>query len=114
MGSGKPIREFLYVEDAAEGIVRATERYDDISPLNIGTGIGTSILELVHKIIHVVQYPGEPVWNSDKPDGQYKKIFDITKMKRVLDWGTQMPLIGGLRRTCDWFRDNYKEAIKRY
>lgn len=113
-GSGRPIREFLYVDDAAEGIVRATEKYDDISPLNIGTGIGTSIVELVHKIKFVTEYTGKVVWLADKPDGQYKKIFDITKMVNLLGWKTEMPLIGGLKRTCDWFRDNYDEAIKRY
>jgi len=113
-GTGRPIREFLYVEDAGEGIVRATEMYDDISPLNIGTGIGTSIKELVNLIAYVTEYNGKIVWESDKPDGQYKKIFSTEKMERVLNWKPEMPLIGGLKRTCKWFEDNYEEAIKRF
>ena len=113
-GSGRPIREFLYIQDAAEGIVRATESYDDIEPMNIGTGIGTSIKGLVELIVEITEYNGEIVANVDKPDGQYKKIFDVTKMRDKLGWGPPTSLANGLIKTINWFEENYDEAIKRW
>jgi len=113
-GTGKPIREFLYVKDAAEGIIRATEFYDDIKPLNIATGIETRIEELVIKIQHITGYSGNVVWNNSKPDGQMVKTFDITKMKEVLKWQPEINLYDGLKKTIKWFEENYDEAIKRW
>jgi GDP-L-fucose synthase len=114
-GTGKPIREFLYVEDAAEGIIRAIEEYDDIEPLNIGTGIGTSIKELTELIAKITGMTEDKIhWDSDKPDGQYKKIFDVSKMKEVLNWEPQTSLKEGLIETIEWFKTNYDEAIKRW
>jgi len=113
-GTGKPIREFLYVKDAAEGIIRATELYDDVRPLNIATGIGTRIEELVTKIQHITEYSGNVIWDSSKPDGQMVKTFDITKMKEVLNWQPKTDLYDGLKKTIKWFEENYDEAIKRW
>ena len=80
-GTGKPIREFIYVEDCADAIVLAAEKYDDAAmPLNIGTGIGTSIRELAETINAVTGYRGKIVWNADKPDGAAKKVLDVTRM----------------------------------
>jgi len=113
-GTGKPVREFLYVDDAAEGIVKATEEYDQLEPLNIATGTGTTIKELVEGIRSIVGYYGEIVWDSEKPDGQHMKIFDISKMKRVLKWEPETNLMDGLRKTINWFEKNYEEAIQRW
>lgn len=113
-GSGKPIREFLYVGDAAEGIVRATEKYDDPSPMNIGTGIGTSIKELVDLIIEQTGFKGKLVWNAEKPDGQIVKCFNVEKMKKKLGWEPETLLKKGLASTIKWFETNYGEAIKRW
>ena len=113
-GSGRPIREFLYVGDAAEGIVQATERYNDIEPLNIGTGVGTPIIDLTTYIALITGYKGDIVWNTSQPDGQYKKIFDISKMKAILDWEPETKLADGLRGTIEWFEENYKKAIERW
>jgi len=113
-GSGRPVREFLYVGDAAEAIVRATEAYDDVQPLNIGTGVGTSIKELVDKVSAIVGFEGEVRWNSSKPDGQMRKVFDVSRMKETLKWEPETSLVEGLGRTITWFRKNYDEAIKRW
>jgi len=113
-GTGSPIREFLYVGDAADGIIKATELYDDTEPLNIGTGIGTSIRELVEMISEIVDFKGEIIWDSSKPDGQAKKIFDISKMKKELNWVPEISLKEGLRRTIEWFDKNYQKAIERW
>lgn len=113
-GTGKPIREFLYVEDCAEAILRATEEYDDVEPMNIGTGIGTSIRELAETIQDVCGFAGQIVWNTEKPDGQQKKILDVTKMKNALNWQPPTDLRTGLERTIDWYVANKSEADKRY
>lgn len=112
-GTGKPIREFLYVEDCAEGIVRATEVYDEVTPVNIGTGIGTSILELCEAIKEVTGFRGELDWNTEKPDGQYKKILDVSRMREKLDWQPPTDLKTGLAKTIEWYRANKEEADKR-
>src|SRR3954454_24058280 len=83
-GSGRPIREFLYVEDCADAIVLAAESYDDAAtPLNLGTGIGTSIRELSESTHEVSGFKGQMVWNTDKPDGAPVKVLDVTRMKQV-------------------------------
>lgn len=111
-GTGKPIREFIYVEDCADAIVLAAEKYNDVSlPLNIGTGIGTSIKELVETINAVTGYTGKLNWNTDKPDGALKKVLDVTRMKQALDgWVPPTSLKDGLARTIAWYRANKAEA----
>jgi GDP-L-fucose synthase len=113
-GSGKPIREFLYTEDAAEAIVKATEIYDSLEPMNIGVGIGTSIKELVGLIAKITEFKGEIIWDASKPDGAMRKVLDISKMKKVLDWYPRTSLENGLKKTISWFQTNYEEAIKRW
>ena len=111
-GTGKPIREFIYVEDCADAIILASEKYHDVNvPLNIGTGIGTSIRELVETINEVTGYTGKIVWNTDKPDGAIKKVLDVTRMKQVLDgWTPPTSLGAGLSRTIAWYRANKAQA----
>jgi len=111
-GTGRPIREWLYVEDAAEGIIRAMECYDDVEPLNIATGKGYSITELAEIIAKIVDYQGEIVYDAAKPEGALRKTGDITKMKAVLGWEPPTPLGAGIRRTLDWLADNYDEVTK--
>ena len=111
-GTGKPVREFIYVEDCADAIVMAAESYDDAAmPLNIGTGIGTSIKELTETINAVSGYKGKLVWNTDKPDGAAMKVLDVTRMKGVLDgWTPPTSLRDGLAKTIAWYRANKEEA----
>lgn len=112
-GTGRPIREFIFVEDAAEAILRATALYDDTEPLNIGTGIGTSIRELAEMIHDITGFKGEMIWNTDKPDGQMKKILDVSRMKSVLEWEPPTPLREGLSKTIDWYFANKEAADSR-
>jgi GDP-L-fucose synthase len=113
-GTGRPIREFLYVEDCAQAIVSAAEVYDDVEPLNIGTGIGTSIRELVEYVHDISRYNGDIRWNTDKPDGQMVKILDVTKMKEVLNWIPPTDLRTGLEKTITWYGANKAEADARF
>jgi GDP-L-fucose synthase len=111
-GTGKPIREFIYVEDCADAIVLAAERYDDAAtPLNIGTGIGTTIRELAETVNTVSGYQGKMVWNTDKPDGAMMKVLDVTRLKKVLDgWTAPTNLKTGLTKTIAWYRANKAQA----
>lgn len=111
-GTGKPVREFIYVEDCADAIVLAAEKYNDVQmPLNIGTGIGTSIRELVETINTVTGYRGKLDWNTDKPDGAMMKVLDVTRMKQALDgWSPPTDLKSGLAKTIAWYRANKAEA----
>ena len=111
-GTGKPIREFMYVEDAAEACYRLAVA-DFEARINIGTGIGTSIRDLASKIAYYVGYSGEIQWDSSKPDGIYRKVLDISKMKNVLGWMPTTTLEKGLRKTISWYLENKKEADAR-
>lgn len=111
-GTGKAVREFIYVEDCADAIVLAAELYDDAAlPLNLGTGIGTSIRELAETIHEVSGFSGKMTWNTDKPDGAPLKVLDVTRMKHVLDgWTPPTSLKGGLAKTIAWYRANKAQA----
>jgi GDP-L-fucose synthase len=111
-GTGKPIREFIYVEDCADAIVLAAEKYNDVSmPLNIGTGVGTSIRELVETINAVTGFRGKIEWNTDKPDGAAMKVLDVSRMKAALEgWMPPTSLKTGLAKTIAWYRANKSEA----
>jgi GDP-L-fucose synthase len=111
-GTGKPIREFIYVDDCADAIVLAAEKYDDVAtPLNVGTGIGTTIRALSEAVCAAAGYQGKMVWNADKPDGAMKKVLDVTRMKRALDgWVPPTDLRAGLAKTVAWYRANKAQA----
>ncbi len=112
-GTGRPVREFLYVEDCADAILRAAELYDDTLPLNIGTGCGTSIRELVSLIQEITAFDGELSWNTSRPDGQMKKVLDVSRMKSVLQWVPPTDLRTGLQKTIGWYTQNKAEADSR-
>ena len=107
-GTGKPIREFIYVEDCADAIVLASEIYNDSAvPLNIGTGVGTTIRELSDAVCAASNYQGKMIWNADKPDGALKKVLDVTRMKAALNgWTPPTDLKAGLEKTVAWYRAN--------
>jgi GDP-L-fucose synthase len=111
-GTGKPVREFIYVEDCADAIILAAEKYRDVTlPLNIGTGIGTSIRELVETINDLTGFRGKVIWNTDRPDGAMMKVLDIDRMKRVLEgWTPPTDLRTGLSQTIAWYRANKAQA----
>ena len=109
-GSGRPVREWMYVEDAADGILRATERYDDLEVLNVGSGTGCSIAELAAMIGESAGWKGKFVFNASRPDGAPRKILDVAKMRRVLDgWCPATGLRDGIAKTIEWCRVNRQE-----
>lgn len=110
-GTGKPLRDWLYVKDGAEGAIRATEVYESIDPLNIATGKGVSVTRLAETIKKEIGYKGKFVYNTQKPDGALKKVFGIKKMKKALKWEPKTPIEQGIRETIEWFSKHYEKAI---
>ena len=102
-GTGSTIREFVYVEDCADAIVLATEKYDTPAPLNIGVGHGISIKELAETIKMVVGYTGEIDWDLSKPDGAGYKVLDISRIKNELGWKPKTSFEAGMQKTVEWF-----------
>ena len=103
-GTGSATREFLYVEDAAEGVVRAFERLEDSEPVNLGAGREISIKDLVTSIAKLCGFAGRITWDASKPDGQPRRCLDTSRAKQLLGWESQMPFEDGLRRTIAWYR----------
>jgi GDP-L-fucose synthase len=102
-GSGNPTREFLYVEDAAEGILLATERYNDSNPVNLGSGMEISIKELVHLIARLTEFDGEIIWDRNKPDGQPYRRLDTSKAQELFGFHASTSFEEGLTRTIEWY-----------
>ena len=102
-GTGKATREFLYVEDAAEAIVLAAERYEKADPMNLGSGQEISIRDLVDTVRELSGYPGEVRWDATMPDGQPRRCLDTGVAARELGWRARTPFREGLRRTIEWF-----------
>lgn len=105
-GTGKPTRDFVYAGDVAACFPFFLEEYDSTEPVNLSSGVCTSIRELTETVKDLTEYPGEIVWDSTKPDGQMEKVFDVTRMKS-LGLSCPTPLREGLARTVAWFRANY-------
>jgi GDP-L-fucose synthase len=104
-GTGKPLREFLHVDDLADASIVLMERYDDSAPINIGVGEDLSILELARMIARVIGYNGELVFDSSKPDGTPRKLLDVNRLNR-LGWKARIDLEDGIRSTYDWYLQN--------
>ncbi len=100
-GTGAASREFLYVDDAARGIVSALEQYDGAEPVNLGTGKEIAIRDLAEKIKQLVGYNGEITWDASKPDGQPRRCLDVTKARTLFGFTTRMDLETGLQRTIE-------------
>jgi GDP-L-fucose synthase len=105
-GDGTPTREFLYVEDAAEGILAACERYDSSDPVNLGVGEEVRIADLARLIGDAMGYRGRFVFDTSKPNGQPRRALDTTRAKERLGWTAKTPLAEGLRRTITWWREH--------
>ncbi|MBS4061500.1 MAG: GDP-L-fucose synthase [Bacteroidetes bacterium] len=105
-GDGSPTREFLYVEDAAEGILTATEKYNSSDPVNLGSGYEISIKDLAEMIVRQTGYQGKLVWDTEKPNGQPRRGLDVSRAKERFGWSAQVSFEEGMRRTIDWFKAN--------
>jgi GDP-L-fucose synthase len=102
-GTGSASREFLYVDDAADGIVLAAERYDGAEPVNLGIGSEITIHDLVELIVRGTGFTGEIRWDASKPDGQPRRALDTTRARREFGFAAKTPLEEGLRRTIEWY-----------
>jgi len=105
-GTGKATREFLHVDDAAEGILLATEKYDSSNPVNIGAGMETSIADLAVLIARLTNFKGRIVWDSTKPDGQPRRSLDTTRAAESFGFRARIQFEAGLKETIDWYRAN--------
>jgi GDP-L-fucose synthase len=105
-GDGSPTREFLYSEDAARGIVMGTKFYNDLEPVNLGTGYEISIRDLITLICELMEFDGEIVWETDKPNGQPRRCLDTERAKQAFDFTAQVSFREGLKNTIKWYRQN--------
>jgi len=103
-GDGSPTREFLYVEDAAEGILLASEKYNASEPVNLGSGFEISIKDLAETIARLCSFDGRLVWDTSKPNGQPRRALDTTRAWRYFGFRARMGFEEGLKRTIDWYR----------
>jgi GDP-L-fucose synthase len=102
-GDGSPTREFVYVEDAARGIVMSAESYDGAEPVNIGSGCEISIKDLVELIARLTGFKGKIAWNTSKPNGQPRRALDVSRAEKYFGFRAQVPFEEGLRRTIEWY-----------
>lgn len=103
-GTGKATREFLYVEDAAEGIVLATEKYDKPEPVNLGSGMEISIKDLIELICRLMDFKGEIRWDTTKPDGQPRRLLDVSRAKKEFGFCAKTDFEQGLKKTIKWYQ----------
>lgn len=106
-GTGKATREFLYVDDCAEAICLAAERYNKAEPVNIGSGFEISVRDLAKLIVELTGFKGRVIWDKTKPDGQPRRCLDISKAKKEFGFEAKTNFRAGLKKTIDWYRENY-------
>lgn len=111
-GSGSSTRDFLFVEDCAEAILLATERYDESEAVNVGTGFEISIRDLAHHIGRYVGFSGEITWDTSKPDGQPRRRLDGSRAEQAFGFRARTDFLDGLRKTIDWYRSKIVQEEK--
>lgn len=112
-GTGEATREFFYVEDCAEAIVLATEKYDQGNPINIGAGFEISIKELVEKICKFMDFRGAIRWDMSKPDGQPRRMLDVSRAEKEFGFKAKTPFEEGLKKTIEWYNQHLYKTDKR-
>jgi len=110
-GTGRPTRGFLYVDDAAEGILLAAERYNKSDPVNLGTDLEISIKHLAELIAKLTGFKGRITWDTSKPDGQRRRKLDTTRAEKEFGFKSRMIFVEGLKRTIEWYRRNEIEKL---
>jgi GDP-L-fucose synthase len=105
-GDGSPTREFLYVDDCVDGLVLAAAQYDSAEPVNLGTGVETSIRELSETVADVTGFGGEIVWDASMPNGQPRRSLDASRAAELFGFRARTPLREGIERTVAWFRES--------
>jgi len=109
-GSGKPTRDYIYAGDAARGILKAAEVYTGAEIVNLSSGIETSVREVCTHLQKITGFAGKVTWNTERPDGQLRRVFDVSKAKNDLGFSATTPLEAGLKKTVDWFLKNINSA----
>ena len=109
-GTGNASREFLYAEDAAEGICLAAEKYDGPEPVNLGAGFEIKIKDLVELIAKLMEFRGEIVWDNTKPDGQPRRMLDVSRAERLFGFRAKTKFEDGLKKTIEWYLANRKKV----
>ena len=110
-GDGSPTREFLYVEDAAEGILMAAQKYDKPDPVNLGSGMEISIRDLALMIAEMTAFSGRIKWDSDQPNGQPRRCLDVSKATREFGFRAATQFEDGLRKTIDWYMAHLRKGV---
>ena len=110
-GDGTPTREFLYVEDAAAGLIAAAERYDKGDPVNLGSGREISIADLATLIAGLCGYDGKIIWDASQPNGQPRRQLDTRRAFEEFSWKAETPFEEGLRKTIDWYRGSCEKLV---
>ena len=112
-GTGKATREFLYVEDAARGIILATEKYDKPDPVNLGSGFEISIKDLVELIAEIAEFEGEIRWDTSKPDGQPRRCLDVSRAKEEFEFEAKVGFREGLEKTIEWYEKVLLSGVRK-
>jgi GDP-L-fucose synthase len=110
-GDGTPTREFLYVDDAAEGLVLTAERYDEPAPMNLGAGFEISMRALAEKIQRIARFDGRIQWDRAKPNGQPRRMLDVSRARERIGFEAKTSFDEGLARTVDWYRNHRDELL---
>jgi len=111
-GDGSPSREFLYAGDCAKAILTAFENYDKPDPINIGAALETNMKELAINIKQIIEYDGEIIWDTNKPNGQPRRCLDTTKAEKEFGFKAQTSLEDGLKQTCDWYLKGFGKQFE--
>jgi nucleoside-diphosphate-sugar epimerase len=109
-GSGKPTRDYVYAGDVAEGILRAAEVYDEPALVNLSAGREHSVRDVVDLLTEITGFAGQIAWDASRPDGQARRMFDVTKAREEMGFECTTGLREGLQKTVDWYRANRREA----
>jgi len=109
-GTGKPMRDFLHVDDLADAVLLLNQKYDDASPINVGTGIDIELARLAAMIAQIVGFPGEIVWNSQMPDGTPRRVLDISKIS-ALGWEPKIELADGIRSVYESYLESQNKHL---
>jgi GDP-L-fucose synthase len=112
-GTGSASREFLYVEDCAEGIVASMEKYDSPEPMNLGNGREIKIKDLTELVARLSNFTGKIIWDPSKPDGQPRRCLDVTRAKKEIGFVARTSLEDGLSKTIQWFSDQHGNVTER-
>ncbi len=107
-GTGRATREFLYVDDAARGIILATEKYNGPEPVNLGAGFEISIKDLTNLIVRLTGFKGKVIWDHSKPDGQPRRCLDVTRAKALFGFTSKVSFEHGLKKTIAWYNQHAK------